>query len=51
MHAGKQSKVWEDVANRLAEVENKLLNQESAVVKQSFTVKKLRVKVRGRREE
>lgn len=41
--------LWRRVADRMAEIENKLMNQESAVDKQSFTVKKLRQQVRAAR--
>ena len=37
--------LWQKIADRMAEIESKLNNQESAVDKQSFTVKKLRQQV------
>jgi hypothetical protein len=40
--------MWEQIGNRMAELEGKLNNQESAVDRQSFTVKKLRQQVTRR---
>ncbi|KAG1670665.1 hypothetical protein FOA52_010940 [Chlamydomonas sp. UWO 241] len=44
---GKTAEMWRKLAGRISQVEGKLDNQESAIMRQSFTVKKLRQKVTG----